>query len=122
MRINRFRILHTIEGLPSARPPFHATLKPAYHLAISNAISACPSETISAGCTVGDVLAEGPRPGAGRELTGKVEALLVATARSSPPVGRSRWTLDWSFSSTSTVDKADCSGQNSGLQSAFFGG
>jgi transposase len=34
-----------------------------------------------------------PRPGAGRTLTGKEEALLVATACSAPPSGRSRWTL-----------------------------
>ena len=34
-----------------------------------------------------------PRPGARRKLTGKEEALLVATACSSPPAGRSRWTL-----------------------------
>ena len=38
-------------------------------------------------------LSEEPRPGAERKLTGKEEALLVATACSSPPVGRSRWTL-----------------------------
>ena len=34
-----------------------------------------------------------PRPGAARGLTGKEEALLVATACSSPPEGRARWTL-----------------------------
>ncbi len=39
-------------------------------------------------------LSEEPRPGAGRKLTGKEEALLVATACSSPPAGRARWTLD----------------------------
>ena len=39
-------------------------------------------------------LSEEPRPGAGRKLTGKEEALLVATACSNPPVGRARWTLD----------------------------
>jgi len=38
-------------------------------------------------------LAEEPRPGASRKLTGKEEALLVATACSSPPEGRARWTL-----------------------------
>ena len=37
--------------------------------------------------------AEEPRPGASRKLTGKQEALLVATACSSPPQGRARWTL-----------------------------
>jgi len=39
-------------------------------------------------------LAEEPRPGAERKLTGKEEALLVATACSAPPLGRARWTLD----------------------------
>jgi transposase len=38
-------------------------------------------------------LNEAPRPGAERKLTGKEEALLVATACSSPPAGRARWTL-----------------------------
>src|SRR5437764_8275859 len=39
-------------------------------------------------------LSEEPRPGAERKLTGKEEALLVATACASPPEGRSRWTLE----------------------------
>jgi transposase len=39
-------------------------------------------------------LAEEPRPGAARKLSGKEEALLVATACSSPPAGRARWTLE----------------------------
>jgi hypothetical protein len=39
-------------------------------------------------------LSEASRPGAGRKLTGKEEALLVATACSKPPKGRSRWTLE----------------------------
>jgi transposase len=39
-------------------------------------------------------LTEEPRPGATRKLLGKEEALLVATACSSPPEGRARWTLD----------------------------
>jgi transposase len=39
-------------------------------------------------------LSEQPRPGAGRKLTGKDEALLVATACSKPPQGRARWTLE----------------------------
>jgi transposase len=38
-------------------------------------------------------LSEEPRPGAERKLTGKQEALLVATACSAPPTGRARWTL-----------------------------
>ena len=39
-------------------------------------------------------LAEAPRVGAARKLTGKEEALLVATACSAPPAGRARWTLE----------------------------
>ena len=39
-------------------------------------------------------LSEDPRPGAERKLTGKEEALLVATACASPPEGRARWTLE----------------------------
>jgi transposase len=40
-------------------------------------------------------LSEDPRPGAERKLTGKEEALLVATACASPPEGRARWTLEF---------------------------
>ena len=39
-------------------------------------------------------LNEEPRPGGERKLTGKQEALLVATACSAPPQGRKRWTLE----------------------------
>lgn len=39
-------------------------------------------------------LAEQPRPGAKRKLTGRQEALLIATACSTAPVGRARWTLE----------------------------
>jgi transposase len=38
-------------------------------------------------------LREEPRPGAERKLSGNEEALLVATACSSPPPGRARWTM-----------------------------
>jgi transposase len=38
-------------------------------------------------------LAEDPRPGGTRKLTGSEEALLIATACSTPPKGRARWTL-----------------------------
>ena len=38
-------------------------------------------------------LSEEQRPGAERKLTGKQEALLVATACTKPPAGRARWTL-----------------------------
>ena len=39
-------------------------------------------------------LSEAPRSGAVRKLTGREEALLVATACSKPPVGRAYWTLE----------------------------
>jgi transposase len=38
-------------------------------------------------------LSEDPRPGGARKLTGPEEALLIATACSTPPAGRARWTL-----------------------------
>ena len=41
-----------------------------------------------------DALSEEPRPGAARKLSGKEEALLVATACSCPPEGRARWTIE----------------------------
>ena len=43
---------------------------------------------------LGRALNEEPRPGAARKLSGHEEALLVATACSSPPEGRARWTLE----------------------------
>jgi transposase len=43
---------------------------------------------------VDGALNEEPRRGAARKLTGKEEALLVATACASPPEGRARWTLE----------------------------
>src|SRR6201993_3957022 len=39
-------------------------------------------------------LSEEPRPGAARKLSGKEEAILVATACTRPPAGRARWTLE----------------------------
>ncbi len=39
-------------------------------------------------------LSEEPRPGAQRKLSGKEEALLVATACANPPEGHARWTLE----------------------------
>lgn len=39
-------------------------------------------------------LAELPRPGAPRKLSGKEEALLIATACTKPPEGHARWTLE----------------------------
>ena len=51
-------------------------------------------------------LSEEPRPGAERKLTGKEEALLVATACSSPPAGRARWTLDTAGGCAGQADRA----------------
>ena len=45
-------------------------------------------------CGLEAALSEKPRPGPGRKLTGKQEALLVATACANPPAGRARWTLE----------------------------
>src|SRR5499427_5786849 len=45
-------------------------------------------------CGLEAALSEEPRCGAERKLTGKEEALLVATACSKPPAGRRRWTLE----------------------------
>jgi transposase len=39
-------------------------------------------------------LNEEPRPGGDRKLSGREEALLIATACSNPPAGRARWTLE----------------------------
>ena len=39
-------------------------------------------------------LSEAPRSGAARKLNGREEALLIATARSKPTVGRACWTLE----------------------------
>ncbi len=38
--------------------------------------------------------AQRPHPGADRKVSGKEEALLVATAGSNPPEGRAHWTLE----------------------------
>jgi len=38
-------------------------------------------------------LTDAPRPGAKRKLDGKQEAFLIATACSTPPDGRVRWTM-----------------------------
>lgn len=39
-------------------------------------------------------ISDDPRPGAGRKLSGKEEVLLIATACSTPPKGRSKWTCE----------------------------
>ena len=54
-------------------------------------------------------LNEEPRPGAARKLSGKEEALLVATACTNPPEGRVRWTCwptRWSGSPTTPTSRA----------------
>src|SRR5580658_6778742 len=74
------------------------------------AASGCMDKTIAAHVSVGtstvfrtkrrfveegleQALSEEPRPGAERKLAASEEALLIATACSTPPAGRSRWTL-----------------------------
>ena len=52
-----------------------------------------PDQAPLCGGQSGAGLSEQPRPGAERKLTGKEEALLVATACAKPPAGRKRWTL-----------------------------
>lgn len=44
--------------------------------------------------TLEAALSEEPRPGAARKLSGKEEAILVATACAEPPMGRARWTME----------------------------
>jgi len=39
-------------------------------------------------------LNDDPRPGGSRKLTGKEEALLIATACTKPPSGRAKWTME----------------------------
>ena len=52
-------------------------------------------------------LSEEPRPGAERKLTGKEEALPVATACAKPPAGRRRcWPTRWSSSPITTACRA----------------
>src|SRR5436305_4883360 len=51
-------------------------------------------------------LSEEPRPGAERKLTGKEEALLVATACARPPAGRARWTLELLADANGQADRA----------------
>src|SRR5216683_3597105 len=53
-----------------------------------------PDQAALRGGQPGGGAERGPRPGARRKLTGKEEALLVATAYSKPPAGRARWTLE----------------------------
>jgi transposase len=53
-------------------------------------------------------LSEEPRPGASRKLTGKEEALLVATACSRPPSGRARWTLELLADTMVKLTEHDC--------------
>jgi transposase len=51
-------------------------------------------------------LSEEPRPGVSRKLSGKEEALLVATACSKPPAGWARWTLELLAGRVRQADRA----------------
>src|SRR5271165_6472660 len=59
-------------------------------------------------CNLEAALNEEPRLGGERKLTGKQEALLVATACSAPPKGRKRWTLCWRARWSSSPSMTAC--------------
>ena len=65
----------------------------ARHVAVS-ASTVCRTKRRFVEGNLERALSEEPRPGAARLLSGREEALLVATACSEPPVGRARWTLE----------------------------
>ena len=65
----------------------------ARHVAVS-ASTVCRTQRRFVEGNLERALSEEPRPGAARLLSGREEALLVATACSKPPMGRSRWTLE----------------------------
>jgi transposase len=65
----------------------------AHHVAVS-AATVCRTKRRFVEGTLERALYEEPRPGMGRLLSGREEALLVATACSDPPAGRARWTLE----------------------------
>ena len=65
----------------------------ARHVAVS-ASTVCRTKRRFVEGNLERALSEEPRPGAARLLSGREEALLVATACSKPPMGRSRWTLE----------------------------
>lgn len=65
----------------------------ARHVAVS-ASTVCRTKRRFVEGNLERALSEDPRPGAARLLSGREEALLVATACSEPPVGRARWTLE----------------------------
>jgi transposase len=52
-------------------------------------------------------LTEAARPGAKRKLDGKQEAFLIATACSTPPEGRSRWTMQLLADRMVTLEQVD---------------
>ena len=65
----------------------------ARHVAVS-ASTVCRTKRRFVEGNLERALSEDPRPGAARLLSGREEALLVATACSEPPTGRARWTLE----------------------------
>ncbi len=60
-------------------------------------------------------LSEASRKGGRRKLTGREEALLIATACSAPPEGRARWTLEL------LADKMVCLTEHEGISRATIG-
>ena len=65
-----------------------------YHRRFSGRITGYRTSAVPEVANLEEALSEEPRPGAPRKLSGKEEALLVATACSNPPEGRARWTLE----------------------------
>jgi transposase len=65
----------------------------AHHVAVSAATVGRTKRRFVEG-NLERALYEEPRPGVARLLSGRDEALLVATACSDPPAGRARWTLE----------------------------
>ena len=55
------------------------------------------------------VIKDNPRSGRPKTIDGEVEAHIVATACSSPPEGRVRWTLELIAEKVVTLTEAECS-------------
>jgi transposase len=55
------------------------------------------------------VIKDSPRSGRPKTIDGEVEAHIIATACSSPPEGRSRWTLQLIAENIVAVTETDCS-------------
>ena len=81
-------------GKHSARKPKRAQILLAADCGVSGGSTVYRTKRRFVEDGLAAALSEQPRPGAERKLTGKEEALLIATACSAPPAGRARWTLE----------------------------